>query len=48
VNETERRVYRFPASSISAVAGRNRHRNWRDAALDVYVRCNNTATESQK
>lgn len=45
-------MYRFPASSISAVAGRNRHRNWRDAALDIYVRYNkynnSTENESQK
>ena len=32
--------YYFPASMISAVAGRNKNKNWKDAAAEVVLKQN--------
>ena len=40
--------YQFPASTISAVAGRNKYRDWKDAAAYVLKKYNLPQTPPYK
>lgn len=42
MQDAVKKMYRFPASSISAVADRNKHKSWQEAATDVYNKYNKT------